>query len=112
MTDRQIEPGDRVRDPLDGELRTVSRVQRTSVFMDDGGVMARDECAEVLLPSELAQEAPRSTYVCATCREPGVLLDAFAAWHDAAQCWQLHDTFGAAHCTACEGETRAVRVAL
>lgn len=112
MTDPLIEPGDRVRDPLDGELRTVSRVQRTSVFMEDGGVMARNECTEVRLPSEQAPEALRSTYVCASCREPGVMVDAWAAWSDATQCWVLHDTFDAAHCPNCEGETLAVRVAL
>ena len=54
MTDPQIEPGDRVRDPLDGELRTVTRVDGDSIYMEDGGVMGRTECAGILLPSEPA----------------------------------------------------------
>lgn len=54
MTDPQIEPGDRVRDPLDGELRTVTRVDGDSIYMEDGGVMGRRECAGILLPSEPA----------------------------------------------------------
>ena len=111
MTDRLIEPGDRVQDPLDGEPRTVSRVEGSSVFMADGGVMDRSECTEVLLPSEQAPEAPRSTYVCASCGEPGVLVNASAAWNDETQRWALHDTFDAAHCPTCERKTRAVKVA-
>lgn len=54
MTDPQIEPGDRVRDPLDGELRTVTRVDGDSIYMEDGGVMGRRECTGILLPSEPA----------------------------------------------------------
>lgn len=54
MNDPQIEPGDRVRDPLDGELRTVTRVDGDSIHMEDGGVMGRRECANILLPSEPA----------------------------------------------------------
>lgn len=49
----RIQPGDRVKDPLDGEWRTVSHVVDDSVFMQDGGVMGLQECRAVLLPSEM-----------------------------------------------------------
>ena len=48
----QIEPGDRVLDPLDNEYRTVSHIDNESVFMTDGGVMHISECQKILLPSE------------------------------------------------------------
>jgi hypothetical protein len=53
MPMNQVEPGDYVKDPMDGQLRCVSRVSGEEVFMTDGGVMGLDECSEVLLPSEV-----------------------------------------------------------
>ena len=51
-----LEPGDRVRDPMDGEIRTVERVENgESVYMTDGGVMGIEECGDVYLPSETIQ---------------------------------------------------------
>ena len=47
-----IYPGDRVRDPLDGEYRTVSNVENMTVYMTDGGAMGLRECTDILLPSE------------------------------------------------------------
>lgn len=50
----EIEPGDRVRDPLDdGRIREVLFVDPLGdVYMADGGVMGIDEITEVFLPSE------------------------------------------------------------
>lgn len=50
--DRIVLPMDRVRDPLDGELRTVQAVVGSTVYLEDGGIMGLDECEEVYLPSE------------------------------------------------------------
>jgi hypothetical protein len=48
-----IEPGDRVRDPQDGTIRTVQRVVGHTVHMADAGVpMPLKECTEVYLESE------------------------------------------------------------
>ena len=48
-----VEPGDRVRDPLDdGRIRTVAYIMGEDVYMTDGGVMGIDEITEVFLPSE------------------------------------------------------------
>ena len=43
---------DRVRDPMTGAWRTVARIEGTTVYMQDGGCMAVDECADIRLPSE------------------------------------------------------------
>ena len=52
-----VHEGDRVRDPMDGRIRTVTRVcESGQVFMADGGVMGIDECSEVYLPSETVPE--------------------------------------------------------
>lgn len=49
-----VEPGDRVRDPIDHEWRTVATIEGTTVFMTDGGCMGLHECAatEIRLPDE------------------------------------------------------------
>ena len=49
-----VHVGDRVRDPLDGAWRTVARIERTTVYMADGGCMGLAEClkCEIRLPSE------------------------------------------------------------
>ena len=52
MTNIAIEPGDKVRDPLDDQWRTVARIDGRAVYMKDGGVMDLDECTVVRLPSE------------------------------------------------------------
>ena len=52
MRTTDIEPGDRVRDPLDGQRRTVARIEGDTVHLEDGGVMGRRECADILLPGE------------------------------------------------------------
>lgn len=48
--------GDRVRDPMDGQWRTVARLPQgagdTTVHMTDGGVMCITECTDIRLPSE------------------------------------------------------------
>ena len=43
--------------------------------------------------------------VCSTCGSPDVLLDAFAEWDEVEQAWCLQNTFDAAYCETCEGET-------
>ena len=52
MRTNDIEIGDRVRDPLDGQWRCITRIDGNTVYMDDGGVMSRRECTDVLLPGE------------------------------------------------------------
>ena len=52
MREQHVEIGDRVLDPLDGQRRTVARIEGTTVHMEDGGVMALHACTNVLLPSE------------------------------------------------------------
>ena len=49
-----VDVGDRVRDPMDGEWRTVTQIVDTTVYMEDGGCMGIEECAEatIALPSE------------------------------------------------------------
>ena len=47
----------------------------------------------------------RKKYICKTCRGDNVRRDAFAAWDTENQCWELAETFDAAHCDDCEGET-------
>lgn len=56
----QVEIGDRVRDPMDGRIRTVTNVVEGTVYMADGGVMGLDECTEVYLPSEVIESEPVS----------------------------------------------------
>ena len=51
-TNGTLSPGDRVWDPMNQRRRTVSQIQDTTVFMEDGGVMGLDECTDVLLPGE------------------------------------------------------------
>lgn len=48
-----LEPGDYVRDPLDGEIREVTNIVGTTVYLGDGGIMALAECNDILLPSEV-----------------------------------------------------------
>ena len=47
-----LQVDDRVLDPIDGEWRTVRRVEDTTVHMKDGGCMGTQECRDVLLPGE------------------------------------------------------------
>lgn len=49
--------------------------------------------------------SPR-TYVCSTCGSNRVLLDAWAAWSDETQTWDLASTTQSAFCEDCYGETR------
>lgn len=111
-----IEPGDRVLDPLDGQRRTIARIDGDTVHMADGGVMGRRECTDILLPSEPEPAAGaddgRVTKLCGTCRRPGVLRDAWAEWCDETQQWVLQDCLDTAYCRRCDGEARAVEVPL
>lgn len=57
MNYKDINPGDRVVDPFDGEIREVIEVRphddsNASVFMEDGGVMGSEEITRVYLPGE------------------------------------------------------------
>lgn len=52
--------------------------------------------------------ARKVQFACAGCGRSRVLLDAWAAWDEAAQRWVLSETFPTAHCKDCEGETRLV----
>ena len=47
-----VHVGDRVRDPMDGRWRTVTRIEGDTVYMADGGCMSADECGDIRLPSE------------------------------------------------------------
>ena len=53
MTTANLQIGDYVRDPLDGTLRKIIRIDGDTIHMADGGFMARSECTDVLLPSEV-----------------------------------------------------------
>lgn len=53
---RHIEPGDFVRDPMDGTLREVASIVEETLEMVDGGVMGAGEVTEVLLESEAYAE--------------------------------------------------------
>ena len=116
MRTTDIEPGDRVRDPLDGQRRTVARIEGDTVHLEDGGVMGRRECADILLPGERDSGADaddgRVTKLCATCRQPAVVHDAWAEWCDETQQWVLQDHFDMAYCRNCEGETSVVEAPL
>ena len=50
--DNPVAVGDRVRDPMDGRWRTVTRIEGDTVYMADGGCMSADECGDIRLPSE------------------------------------------------------------
>ena len=50
--DYPVHVGDRVRDPMDGRWRTVTRIEGETVYMADGGCMSADECGDIRLPSE------------------------------------------------------------
>ena len=52
MTD--IYTGDRIVDPMDGEIRTVDYVDGDTVYLSDGGAMGVNECESVMLESETA----------------------------------------------------------
>lgn len=52
MNPMYINPGDRVVDPLDGDIRVVDYVSGMTVFLTDGGAMGADEIERVYLPSE------------------------------------------------------------
>ena len=52
VDDYPVAVGDRVRDPMDGRWRTVTRIEGETVYMADGGCMSADECGEIRLPSE------------------------------------------------------------
>lgn len=54
----QVQVGDVVKDPIDGVWRTVKGIMNNEVAMDNGGVMAFEECvnAEVMLPSEMVYQ--------------------------------------------------------
>ncbi len=47
-----VHVGDRVRDPMDGRWRTVTRIEGDTVYLADGGCMSADECGEIRLPGE------------------------------------------------------------
>lgn len=48
------------------------------------------------------------TIHCRSCRSTDVVRDAWAAWDEDAQEWGLDNTFDAAFCNTCEGETALV----
>ena len=50
--------------------------------------------------------APKITIVCATCGSRDVLRDAYAAWSDEAQDWELSTVFDQGYCETCGGEAR------
>ena len=43
--------------------------------------------------------------VCGTCGSTDVLRDAFVEWDEVEQAWVIQNTFDAAYCETCEGET-------
>ena len=46
--------GDNVKDPMDGEIRKVIRIDDSTVYMADGGCMSIAECiGHIILDSEL-----------------------------------------------------------
>jgi hypothetical protein len=55
MSNVIVEPGDRVIDPLDGEIREVSYIFLEDVYMTDGGVMGLSEITHenLFLPGEV-----------------------------------------------------------
>ena len=55
-----IEPGDRVIDPLDGDVRTVDYISGYTAYMTDGGCMGTDEIDHVYLPGETIPPEPNS----------------------------------------------------
>lgn len=55
-----VHEGDRVLDPMDGEWRTVARIEGTTVHMQDGGCMDIDECNEVRVAGEAIDRQDRS----------------------------------------------------
>lgn len=115
MRDQNVQIGDRVRDPLDGQRRTVARIDGTTAHMDDGGVMALHECTDILLPGEAEPAGwvdARVTKLCRTCRQPGIVRDAWAQWDDETQQWVLQDCFDMAYCPRCETETGVEEVPL
>ena len=52
VDDNPVAVGDRVRDPMDGRWRTVTRIEGETVYMADGGCMSADECGDIRLPGE------------------------------------------------------------
>ena len=46
--------------------------------------------------------------VCRLCRSEEVWYDANASWDPENQCWELKNTFDAAYCDECDGETTIV----
>lgn len=47
------------------------------------------------------------TFVCSECQSTNVLSDAYAAWNEDNQEWELSSTFDkGAYCEDCDGETR------
>jgi len=44
-------------------------------------------------------------YVCSFCGSDSVKLDAWAVWDVDSQSWQVSETFEAAWCDDCDGET-------
>jgi ribosomal protein L37AE/L43A len=46
------------------------------------------------------------TFVCSYCGSEDVLRDAWAAWSEENQAWELASTFDAAWCNSCEGEAK------
>lgn len=48
------------------------------------------------------------TIRCRHCGGSNVLRDAYAAWNDASQAWELSATYDNAICEDCEGEARLV----
>ena len=49
------------------------------------------------------------TYVCATCGSDQVKLDAWAAWSNETQSWELDSTMQMAFCSDCDAETSLAR---
>lgn len=53
---KNIESGDTLVDPIDGEHRTVSHVWNDTIYLYDGGVMGMDEDFEIRLPGEETEQ--------------------------------------------------------
>ena len=48
-----IEEGDWVQDPTDSTWRKVTGINGNTLHLEDGGVMGKDEVADVALPGEI-----------------------------------------------------------
>lgn len=77
-----------------------------SDLMDDvlSGAWPSAAPLEPTLLEKIMSATERVNMVCGTCGSPDVVRDAWAAWSEGAQEWELQNVFDDAYCEACEGE--------